>query len=868
MRAPDPDNPLELTEDALVEIDQICLQFEHAWQTGDRPPLGAYLSRLQGPAREGLFGELVSLDVDYRQRRGDHIQPSDYLELHTPTHPAIVETVQASLAATPVVIQNARQGDAPLPPALGRYRVIERVGSGGFGTVYRAHDDVLQRDVAVKVPHAHLVHQRPMAELFRREARALASLRHPAIVPVYDVSFDAHRPADCFIVSEYMPGGDLRRAVRHQRLPIPIAVEAVVRVADALHHAHQHGIVHRDVKLSNLLRDGEGQVFIADFGLALQDEDDGGGLVGTPANMSPEQRRGDGSVDARSDVYALGIVLYELLCDRHPFPDAAVERDPPVSPRSLNPQVPKRIERVCLQALAENPENRPPSAAALAEQLRSPQPLAAAHWRILALVLAIVCGATGFLAFWPTGATRAIPVAAALPSPVASQTLAILPFQTSGDAPEHAGMGMTDILITKLAHLRHLVVRTPESVQHYDADTDPIQAGRELQVDHVLTGTLKLVEGAPEAFAQLVRVTDGEVIWSASFTAPTDLFSLQDHIARAAIPALALQVSQEERQRVEARGTANPQAYEAYIRGRHHWHHRASKTGDRVNKAIEEFKRAIDHDPMFALAYVGLAESYATLNLYTGEVNEQAYPRARAAARKALELDPQQTSAHAVLALITFYYDWDHVAAEGGFRKAIALNPNNAHARQWYAELLYFGERFDEALEQLKAAARLDPLSPVIADLQGTPYLWCGDVARARREFEKALEHHPDSVNALFSLGLCALQQGNLEEALAYHQQQHSQVAEAYVLARMGRTAEAKSKLEASIGRSPHPRSPYNIAIVYVGLGETDTAFEWFERALETHDEHMTWLLVDPRLDPIRDDPRFLQLLRVTGRVE
>ncbi len=888
----DPDNPTGLSASILEKVDRICLAFEEAWRQQLRPSIQQYLGRGNGETRSALLHELLLLDIDYRIRGGEHPTLADYVS----DFPQEVETIRSALNSVrpdtvdgrdeqAVVSTNSAPPRDPSMPRLDRYQILERVGIGGCGAVYKAYDEELQRYVAVKIPHQDRFASAAAKEMFLREARSLATLRNPGIVPVHDVGFYQGGEGDttCFIVSEYMDGGNLADHVAEHRLSPDEAARIAIALAEALHYAHGKGLVHRDVKLSNILRDADGNVYIADFGLALRDEDigKGFGFAGTPTNMSPEQARGEANlVDGRTDVYGLGVVLYELLTGQRPFESDDVnnlldqiERQEPKPLRQINDQVPKELERTCLKSLSKRPSDRHSTAMDMADDLRrftrrhteSVRTMTPAMWTMAAIFVAVVTLVLTVGRGWVSPSD--VPDASG--SATAIRSLAVLPFRQIGEgqAADHVALGTADSLITKLSNLRQVVVRPTESVQDFPRHgADALSAGRELQVDAVLEGSLQQSADKTRTRVRLLRVSDGQSLWAATFDEDAvDLFSVQDVISAQVARALAAQLTAEETKRIEHRFTENRKAYEAYIKGRYHWNQRAIIGPRAIRKGIEYFLEAIDNDPLYALAYAGLAESYALTNIYGESLDEEAFPRARAAAQKALELDSGLTEAQATLAFVSFYHDWDWDRAEQEFQRAIELNPNYATAHQWYGELLYFSQRFDESIVQLKRAAELDPLSPVIKGLQGAPFMWRRDYKRARQEYAKAIELHPHLVVTLYGLAVCYEQESRFDKALEVYQAEGYAPGQAYVLARMGQETKAREILDKTMRSSPHKAFPYHVAIIHIGLGEFDQAFKWLRKAYESRDEHMTWLKVDSKLDPIRDDPRFLKLLKDVG---
>ena len=884
----DPDNPLGLSTTALEEVDRLCVQFERGWQLGERPEITDYLARASDEKnRSALLQELLLLEIDYRRSRGESPACAEYTSTF-PSDAVVIETVFAGSGETdqlssPTDAAVPRSSDTS-PKQMGRYRILERVGEGGFGIVYRAHDDQLQRDIAIKVPHRHLARRVAAFDLFRQEARAVATLRHPAIVPVYDVHFDEDDPSSSFVVCEFMAGGDLSSA---EELPMaPLRAAGVVqRLARALHHAHHHGLVHRDVKLSNVLRDADGNVFIADFGLALREQEVGcgGGFAGTPANMSPEQARGTGHlVDGRTDVYGLGVVLYQLLTGRRPFEQEdvaslleAIQHRDPRPPRQIDDEIPAELERIALRALAKQPADRYPTALDMAEDVaRWQRRQSAAAWPGRPLLLA-AAAAVLLVAGWvllssrSTSATQNIAVT---PPVTPIRTLAVLPFQpVAQDAQmDYLGWGLADSLITRLSNLRQIVVRPTDAIREYvDGDSDPVTTGKHLQVDAVLQGSIQQTSDRTRMRLRLVRVADGALLWAQTFDEDSvDLFAVQDAISEHVIRALTLQLTAQDRKRLGRQQTENRQAFEAYIKARYHWNQRSLAGPKEIRQAIKHFQAAIDTDPTYALAYAGLAECYAVLNVYTGTLDPEALPRARAAAKRALEIDDELTEAHTTLAYVTMNFDWDWDQAERQFRRAIELNPNYATAHQWYGELLQYSLRFDEAVVQFQRAAELDPLSTVIKDMQASPYLWRRDYERARQEYAKAVELHGGSVLSNYGLAVCCEQEKKYEQALEYYRRQGYRPGQAYALGKLGRVEEVREMRDELLQWQPHQAYPYHIATTYLGTEEYDQALDWLEKAKQQRDEHLVWLQVDAKLDPLRKHPRFLQLLKDVGWVQ
>jgi DNA-binding winged helix-turn-helix (wHTH) protein/TolB-like protein len=469
------------------------------------------------------------------------------------------------------------------------------------------------------------------------------------------------------------------------------------------------------------------------------------------------------------------------------------------------------------------------------------------------------------------------PVRAPAADEQAARTIAVLPFKplVAADDHEQLRMGMADALIVKLSNLRQLVVRPISSVvRDRVAATDPLSAGRQLGVDVVLDGTIQRSGDRVRVSVQLLRVRDGVPLWADRFDETfTNVFAVQDSIAEQTAQALALKLSSEERRALTKRHTASPEAYQEYVKGRYFWNKR---TGEGLRKGIEHFRRAIEIDPSYALAYAGLADCYNLLTYYSGLPPSETFPKARAAAARALELDDTLAEAHASLGYVLMMYEWDWRGAERSLRRAIELNPNYATARHWHSEYLMTRGLHEASISEARRAVDLDPLSPVLYTNLGRAYFLAGDIEQSIEQYQKALGLEPDLPIARMHLGRAYLEKGLPEQALAEVKEVESDVGGTvptvvlgYIYSRTGRAAETRKLLnQVTAARRDGYVPPYTLAMLHADLGEKDAAFLWLEKAYEERAELLLYLKVDPRFASLRPDPRFTSLLERVGLAE
>jgi TolB-like protein/Flp pilus assembly protein TadD len=779
---------------------------------------------------------------------------------------------------------------------LGPYEILGQIGAGGMGEVYRAKDPRLGRDVAIKVLPASFSQDADRLRRFEQEARAAGVLNHPNITAVYDIGTHEDAP---YVVQELLEGETLRTALSGGKLPQRKAIDYALQIAHGLAAAHEKGIVHRDLKPENIFVTRDGRVKILDFGLAKLTRPETGGspptqaptatagtelgvVMGTVGYMSPEQVRGQ-PADPRSDIFSFGAILYEMFSGERAFRgDSAADtmsailmKDPPDLSQTSRDIAPG-LERVVRHCLEKNSEQRFHSAHDLAFDLE-----ALSHVSTPTLAPAGRPATTGRRArrlLWAAGiAALAAAVFWLRPGARTIDSLAVLPFVNAGGDPnaEYLSDGITESLINSVSQIPGVKVVSRASAFHYKGkDVGARTVGRELGVRAVLTGRIVQRGDALSIRAELVDARDDTHVWGEEYNRRlSDILAVQEEIARDISGKLRQRLSGEEKKRLTRRYTENAEAYGLYLRGRYHWNKR---TAEDIQKGIGYFQQAIEKDPTYALAYAGLADSYGLLYNYTGLASSETLPMAKAAALKALEIDDTLAQAHAALALTHEMFDWDYLAAEKEFRRAIELDPQYPTAHHWYSLLLSDLGRHEEAIAESERAYEIDPLSPIISNLRAAVSYNARQYDRAIEAARKTIELDKNFNVSRLSLGWSLEQKKMYPEAIAAFEEAvrlsgrwiQAVAALGHAYAVSDRREEAIRLIEELKERSERGQdSLVNIALVHTGLGQNDEAMAWLEKAYRARSAWLVQLSLkaDPRWDPLRSDARFQDLLRRVG---
>lgn len=780
---------------------------------------------------------------------------------------------------------------------LGPYEIRSFMSAGGMGEVYVAYDPRLGRQVAIKVLPPPLAELEEFRRRFEQETQAISRLSHKNICTIFDTGTHDDRP---YIVMELMEGRTLEELLQEGPLPAEQVLDVGIQVADALDAAHRGGVIHRDVKSANIFLNARGDAKVLDFGIAKVAADAematkrppsitrSGTPVGTVAFMSPEQARGE-EVDERSDLFSLGVVLYEMATGVTPFRGThtsttstlaqIVSSEPVASPRSVEPSIPVELDRIICRALEKDRRMRYQTAADLLAALRAlrrdlttgagvaggrtavtePPRRRPRGVTLAAAALAVVVLLALAWRFFPVGGRLAA-------RPI--QSMAVLPCadREDGAGTEYLCSLLAERIITSLSQVPGLTVLSFQAVAPFAGyERGAMRVGADLGVDAVLTAEVRKQADALNVTVEVTDVRSGVHVWGNLFRSPTAE-------AQGMPEDIALDVAENLQLRLSATDRARLRVLQTYQQAQYYWNDRTA-TG--LQKAIGLFTEVIEADTSFAGAYVGLASAYTLLHYYGNLPPSESYPRARVAAERALELDEGLADAHASLALVKRDFDRDWEGAEREFQRALQLDPRSATALQWYAELLAMTGRFDEADDRIRQAQEVAPLSLAVRAVHGWVLLSAGRYDEAREELETTIAMDQDFQLSHWFLGQLAFAQGEYAAAVEAFEtatamsgrlsRRVADLASANAFAgRPDRALELLGELERRRGAGEYV-SRYDLAIVYAGLGERDRAFRELEGALVERTWQVVNMGIDPMLGPLRTDPRFDQLLVRAG---
>jgi len=772
---------------------------------------------------------------------------------------------------------------------VSHYRVIEKMGQGGMGTVYKAQDTKLDRSVALKFLPPHLNQTEDEKKRFIHEAKAASALQHNNICTIHEIN--ETEDGQMYIVMDCYEGESLKDKIDRDPLPMEEALDIAIQIARGLEKAHAKGIVHRDIKPANVLITQDNQVKIVDFGLAklagrtmLTKE---GTTLGTVSYMSPEQTEG-ADVDHRADVWALGIMLYEMLTGERPFKGDyeqaviySILNENPVSVTKINPAVPEQLEKIVLKALAKKPAERYASIQEFLKDLSTltgDQTASAssitrksifsekrnyvyAGFVLILLVIGLNIG--GLRDFIVGGGSSGDNI-----------RLAVLPFANLTGDPEQEYLcdGFTQEMISQLGrlHPENLSVIARSSVMRYKEGDTPIdQIGRELDVDYVLEGSTRRDQDEIRISADLIKVSDQTRLWGHIFERKfSSILKVQSEVAENVAQALALNLLPSQKAHVASAESVDPEAYEAYLKGQFHL---ANMTPEDMDMAMQYFELARKEDPDFALAYVGIAMGWMVRNQFGAVLPKDAVPKAEEAALKALELDSTVAEVHYALACLKTWHTWEINDAEKSFEKAIELNPNYPDARAFYSHYLLIMHRPDEAVQQIERALELDPFNPMLQSLYGVDLMLMRRYDAAIEQFKKVLKTAPYQGLALSNLPTAFHQKGLYEKSMQslmdYYKAIEFQpgieaLSRGYEQAGYTGAITSAAELWESLSQSTYI-IPWICIELYAYAGNKEKTLDWLEKGFETGDPNIPYMGVFPQIiDLVGDEQRYQELLR------
>ncbi len=765
-----------------------------------------------------------------------------------------------------------------------RYRLERELGAGGMATVYLAHDLKHDRDVAIKVLREDLAAALG-AERFLAEVKITARLDHPHILTLID---SGSVEGTLYYVMPYVRGESLRALLtRQHQLGLDQSLHIARQIASALDYAHRQGVVHRDIKPENILLH-EGEAILTDFGIALAVSEAGGdrltrtGLsLGTPSYMSPEQAAGDRDVDARSDIYALGAVTYEMLAGEPPVTGATVQAmiaklmtERPTSVRVLRDTIPVPVDTAVMRALAKAPIDRFATARDFADALSAESTVAPTPVRSVGTRKALIAAAglllvafVGAYLYRQRGGSADVAPAGGI------RSIAVLPLDnySADSTQDYFAEGMTDELTSDLAMISQLRVTSRGSTMQFKGKNRPPtpEIAKTLNVDAIVEGSVTRSGDRVRITAQLIDARADKHLWAETFERKSsDVLALQAELASAIAAAINVQLTAGEQSRLAAAPTVNPEAHDAYLKGRFFFNR---PSDENLQKAIVQFSEAVKLSPDFAPAYSGLSDAYTWAAYNEGFMSvAEAKPLAKETAERAVALDSLSAEAHTSLGVFKAWFDYDWDGSEQELRRAVALNPSYAFAHDQFGLMLAIVGRFDEAIAEGQRAMALDPLSPSILIDAVVPFEFSGQTTRALELARKAADLDPTFYFPAQQEGMMALHAGNFPEAIAKLKYSRTMGAPpfttadlAYAMARSGDRAGAMATLAELKNVSPGGKvAPYNLALLHLGLGDHARALDFLEQAYAANSQQLVWLKVDPIWDPLRPEPRFIAIMK------
>lgn len=831
---------------------------------------------------EELFHETLRLEPSERDEYLS-IQCAGDLALQREVESLVTEAelqkdfIEESAMTLALKVMSDASSGALAGEVIGHYKIVKLLGSGGMGEVYLAEDSTLERLVALKFLSSGFDNEWARAQLVR-EARAVAQLDHPNICGIYGIEqIGEHN----FIVMQYVEGDDVSCLLKQGSLELDRALDFAEQIARALSVAHSRGIIHRDVKPKNALLGPDGQIKILDFGLAKYvqsnakmntanplDQTQAGGVIGTVAYMSPEQTRGE-SLTPATDVFSLGVFLYEIFGGVNPFlrdtKDETIEAIGNYDPPELT-NLPNGFANIVQRCLYKESTERYSNAGEVFKDIQSSRAkrnsLAQRIWHSQYFKQYLVAACLICAVLLVAGGSIYVKASKV-------HSLVLLPILNKSADPEvdDVSEGLNRTLFDKFSYLPRVKVRSLSTPPSSRQKMDPVEVGRALGADHVLSGEILKLDGARKLHLVITNTADGQKTWDETIDLnTTNMVTLQDDITRKVAASLGLWLFGSEKERIGKRQTDDDEAMRLYFRGLQQWAHR--KDGKNASEAIRSFEQAIERDPGFAKPYSGLAESYAMMSTitYGSMTTRDAMNRAHWAARQALQLE-ESAEAHTSMALLQLRYDWEWDKGEEEFKKAITLNPDYANAHYWYANLLAILRRSDEAVKESLAARDLDPYSPLAEMNYGRALYYARRYDEAEVYFQKLLDRSPDVPQFLNILGLVQLQKKNVPGAIATLEKLHAQnprmaaAALGYAYGKAGRHDDATRIInELDEIAKDRPVPPQEKAIIYMGMGELDKAFQQLEASYSEHFSALAYLTTDPLYEDLQIDPRYADL--------